>query len=522
MSATVVTFVGSHHLEPEASMDGLVERNAAAPVTTVLLDTFDGRLHAAGLLAIVEETGAGTTELLVAGDGAVPVRLAVDARPRTAADLPVGPLPERIGRLLDVRVLLPVLEVRSRRRRLAVVDDEGKERVRVDVHVDVAVDVAGDRDDDGDGEHDDAADGAVFFVVHALVGYAADAARVRDALGRHGTRRVDGELPVALAALLDVDLRGISGTPGAELDRRQSALSGFRAVLDDLAATIDANRPGTIDDLDPEFLHDLRVAVRRTRSILGHARHVLPGTVRDRARSEFQELGTITSPARDLDVQVLEWDDLVSTFDAETAAALDPVRDLLVRRRAEAHDVLAAELSGTSCAELLDRWRAWLDEPDVDGGTQADDPLGEVVADRIERTQRRLLRDGRAIDDGSPAAALHELRKDAKKLRYLFECFASILPAAPRKRFVTRLKRLQDVLGEHQDAGVHAAQLASIARELHASGVEAETLVAIGRLVELQERRCTDARARFADTFDEYDSDRTEAALSKVLGKLRR
>jgi len=32
-----------------------------------------------------------------------------------------------------------------------------------------------------------------------------------------------------------------------------------------LLDAIEANLPGTLDDRDPEFLHDLRVAVRRTR-----------------------------------------------------------------------------------------------------------------------------------------------------------------------------------------------------------------------------------------------------------------
>ena len=53
------------------------------------------------------------------------------------------------------------------------------------------------------------------------------------------------------------------------------AVDGYRAVLANLAITIRANWQGTIDQSDTEFLHDLRIAVRRTRTVLGEAKGVL-------------------------------------------------------------------------------------------------------------------------------------------------------------------------------------------------------------------------------------------------------
>lgn len=453
----------------------------------------------------------GDGELLVTGEGVVPVRTSVGRVPRAAADLPAGPLRERVGRLLDVRSLLPTIEVRTHCRRLVLADDEGKTCVELDVHDDVSVVTP-----------EATSVAAVLVEVRALTGYAGQAARLRDELAARGWSAVDGDVTAAAAALVGVDLRGFDSNTHAELDRDQPAFEGFRAVLADLAATIEANLPGTIDHLDPEFLHDFRIAVRRTRSILGHGGGVVPADVRAWARESFRELGAVTGPSRDLDVQVLEWDDLVEPFDADTRAALEPVRSLLVRRRAEAHAELSAALGDRACTDALGRWQAWLDDPGAVGGRRADDRLGDVVATRIERAQRRLLRDGRAIDDDSPATALHELRKDAKKLRYAFECFEGILPNAPRKRFVKRLKRLQDLLGEHQDAEVHAEQLVGVARELHEAGESADTLLAVGRLVEVQQHRCREMRAGFARAFAAYDDDRTERALTQVVEKLRR
>ena len=63
----------------------------------------------------------------------------------------------------------------------------------------------------------------------------------------------------------------------------------------------------------------------------------------------------------------------------------------------------------------------------------------------------------------TPAETVHELRKAAKKRRYLIECFGGLYAKSARTTFVARLKSLQDTLGEHQDAEVHAHALRTIA-----------------------------------------------------------
>jgi CHAD domain-containing protein len=114
--------------------------------------------------------------------------------------------------------------------------------------------------------------------------------------------------------------------------------------------------------------------------------------------------------------------------------------------------------------EIRRRFAQWLDAPTP--GEEARRPLGDVVAERLRAAQRRVIADGRAIDADSPADDLHELRKRAKKLRYLVECFGGLMPEEPRKAFVKTLKGLQDNLGEHQDTEVHVTELHTIAHEL--------------------------------------------------------
>ena len=144
--------------------------------------------------------------------------------------------------------------------------------------------------------------------------------------------------------------------------------------------------------------------------------------------------------------------------------------------------------------------------------------MGPFVAERILRAQRRVLRDGRLITPESEPERLHDLRKDAKKLRYLLECFGGLLAAKPRKEFVGQLKELQENLGDHQDAEVQIAQLRDLARDLHqAGGVDTDVLLAVGRLSDQLDRRRRAEREAFADRFAAYDTSVNRRALKALL-----
>ena len=98
-----------------------------------------------------------------------------------------------------------------------------------------------------------------------------------------------------------------AGLPEAELRPDLPAIEGFRSVLADLAEVIARNRQGTMERADPEFLHDLRVAARRSRAVLAAGGRVIPDDVRREARLGFALLSDLTGPPRDLDVYLLGW-----------------------------------------------------------------------------------------------------------------------------------------------------------------------------------------------------------------------
>lgn len=475
-------------------------------VSRTWLDTFDGRLHAAGLRLELQQ--AGDLELVLQGPAVVPARSSVSRPPRRITDLPAGPLRARLAPLVTVRALLPVLTVSARQTLAVRRDAEGKAVATVTVNDELQVEGS-------------ASTVGWTVEVEELEGYPKSAARARDLLDGLGLRRLDGGALDIAAAAIGADPAGYSGSPTVQLERDLPALEGYQAVLANLADAVDATWQGTVDDVDPEFLHDLRVAVRRIRSVLAQGKRVLPAQARERFREDFGWLGQVTGRARDLDVYVIEWDRYVAPLPADVASELAPVLDHLQASGRSEHATLAAALGSERARQILAEWRAWLDDPLADGppGEEADRALGDVVAHRTAAAQRRLLDRGRGIGPQTPAEELHELRKDAKKLRYLLECFGGLLDAAPRKAFLQRLKTLQDNLGELQDAEVHAQQLRGMSETLHGSGASSQTLLAMGQLTEHVERRGRAARSAFAEQFDAYDTKRTQRALDKLLDR---
>ncbi len=260
--------------------------------TLAVLDTFDGRIADAGL-----RLGSSTVVTSCsAARVACPPESPCPRQPRVADDLPAGPLRHRLARLLDVRALLRLVEVTSQRTEAVRRNGTGKVTAAVTVHQSPSTNGT----DLG---------ATVLVEVTELTGYPKPAAELRDLLEGLGLEQVDGGLAEVAATSAGVSLGGYGVSVGVPLAASDTAIDGYRAVLANLRDAMLANWDGTVADIDPEFLHDLRVAVRRTRVVLANAGRVLPDDVRQRAREDFGWLGGISGAARDLDVYQIEWPD---------------------------------------------------------------------------------------------------------------------------------------------------------------------------------------------------------------------
>ena len=112
-------------------------------------------------------------------------------------------------------------------------------------------------------------------------------------------------------------------------------------------------------------------------------------------RDELKWIQALTGPVRDLDVQLLGWDELIAPLASERAADLEPLRTLLERRRAREFARLRRSCAAPRFAAALAAWRALATTaPADDRGPGRRTPIDVLAADRIRRVYRRMVRDG--------------------------------------------------------------------------------------------------------------------------------
>ena len=470
-------------------------RNGSASVSErAYYDTFDGLLHDNGLTAVWED---GQLALIECDTDRVRARAAMPkpTGPVFATDVQSGPLREALRSLIDVRALLPLVEIRTRERALDVLDAERKTVVRLSIQQPAL----GRR----------RLRGRVH--VSPVRGYDKALTGVSDALGaKLGFETA--ELPLVDEAVLASGGR-LGGTPTKiepALAREQRADAAAVVVLQALLEVIENNRPGAIADLDSEFLHDLRVSVRRSRAVQRELRGVFPPGPLAHFRAEFRWLQQATGEVRDLDVYVLEFDAMRSLVSEQVREDLGALLDVLRRRRRAARRRMVCALRSERTDRVLAGWSKLLEELEslpTDERPDARRPIAALAGVRISRVYGRMVKMGRAIDASSPPEDYHELRKQGKELRYLLELFGTPLyPDEAVRPMVKTLKALQDVLGRHQDREIQVATLRSLAPELATADDGPAALMAMGMLVERLEADQQAARDAFAQRFEEFAS----------------
>ena len=203
---------------------------------------------------------------------------------------------------------------------------------------------------------------------------------------------------------------------------------------------------------DEEAIHDLRVVIRRLRSLLKPARTIYGIFHTEAVRAALKAVADATGELRDEEVLLQTLDDLpVPTAAGRGRAAWKR------RRKAREKELRARFLSLLASGEAH-RAAALLDALlllPVDPGM--DRELPPFAARVVEKASRRVQ--ARAGTDPADSEALHQLRILYKRLRYAAEGFAEVLPPhlAPLAKIAERFQKL---LGEIHDIDVaHQAVL---------------------------------------------------------------
>jgi inorganic triphosphatase YgiF len=234
-----------------------------------------------------------------------------------------------------------------------------------------------------------------------------------------------------------------------KLDRKATAAQAFQAIARNALAHIATNAQVLRDQPQPEAVHQVRVSARRFRSALATFKTVVADERYEGVKAELKWLAKAFDQARNLDVfaeAVLQPAATMTDRPGGLDALDQAVADARADARRSACETAASErfrllmIDATGWAET----GAWLQDPK--GG----EPARAFAARELDHRLKKVLKKGRRLAQSTDETR-HELRIQAKKLRYAAEGFADLYPEKKVDRFVERLKDLQDRLGELND-----------------------------------------------------------------------
>lgn len=442
------------------------QREPVRRATWILLDTFDERLADAGLvLEGLQRPRAAIDFRLRAEHATSGEHWRADGLPRRPADVPRPRIAARLARCCEGRALLPACRVPVARHLVHWRDALAKRIAEIEI---LRVGARGERP------------ALLFVVVRAVRGEERACARLLAACRRDALAQA---APVDPARVLRAARGGpeYRAKPVVDLDPAAPAGAALAALFAAYGEVLWANERGIVEDLDAEFLHDFRVALRSLRSWTSDLRKVMSKAARARVKDELATLNRATGRLRDLDVLGAALPGYLAALGGIQPATAQRLTTLVATARDEAQRALAAHFRSREYRHFERRWPRLCRQLAAGRhrGRDGDAPLLEAVSAALRRRRDEVVDFDwtRAEDD---PAVLHELRKECKKLRYLLEGFQRLFDAARCRRAIAELKQVQTAMGDTWDLHVHHALLESLAAALPAEDARAVLPVLVG------------------------------------------
>jgi inorganic triphosphatase YgiF len=397
-----------------------------------------------------------------------------------AADTPLGPLLKH-G---DVReALAPILETRVERTLWTVTEGVDGASGEIELALDRGLVEA-------EGRHADLCElelelksgspWALLSLARSL------ASEVQDAGLRLGVRSKSDR---GYSLLEKTDRRAIQAEP-VELKPDMTAGAAFQAIARGCIRHFRLNEPLVIETGEAEALHQARVALRRLRSALNLFKPLLLGPEAEPLKARLKDLTQALGDVRDHDVFLADLSRPAGPEgdDERRKALAEQVR----REREEAWRGVVERLATPEARSLMLDVSVWVEAGEWTVAeavqTAREQPISTFAIDVLERRRRKLRRDSAHLAR-LDREGRHQVRIDAKKLRYAVEFLADVAVhrgAYKRYRaFLAALKALQTDLGELNDMAQTQAMAAQLARRFaeRKGGVRAnaELVFAAGR-----------------------------------------
>jgi CHAD domain-containing protein len=256
------------------------------------------------------------------------------------------------------------------------------------------------------------------------------------------------------------------------------------AVLHDRLTHLTAQVGDTermVRDEHPDGVHDLRVAMRRTRSLLTTFHRELGSERCAPLKEELRWAAGELSPVRDLEVVHERIRAVLGEQRVELVlgAVQARVEDHLRRRRPEVTARVGLLLDSGRWRRLRAELDRFADEP----VTGTEDDARRRLSKDWRRMRRRATHAAQTVDEHAHETALHEVRKAAKRARYAAETLGPMF-GDDAARMESAAEAVQQALGDHRDTLLTRRVLRELGVLAHLDGDNGFTF---GRLHALEE-----------------------------------
>ncbi|WP_248183253.1 CHAD domain-containing protein [Marinobacter goseongensis] len=228
-------------------------------------------------------------------------------------------------------------------------------------------------------------------------------------------------------------------------------VTGIPAALHHQIERLQKLERGVVLGLDDEFLHQYRIAIRRSRAIAESVQELTGDKSLAKAVKTLRRHARATGPLRDLHVLLQD----LPALCVDNHELLEALQHALETEQTSKHGKLSARLVSKRYRDSMDHWLNLIDSRAFrkQVATLRPADIRKAVARRIKGFNKRTAR----LDDDAPDEDIHRLRKQLKRLRYLMEL--------DTKRWKSDLKSLrarQQLYGRFQDLHVQIELLLSI------------------------------------------------------------
>jgi len=469
-----------------------------------LFDTFDWRLYKNDLILIRENKSYYLYNLNSNREFAK-LTLKSQKLPAFSWNFPESGLKKKLTEHLGVRALIPIIDLTENLKIFSILNDDQKTvarlyfrsvRHRKKINPNISS-----------------------LTLSSLRGYEDEFSQINKILLSEGLTRINN-IYLETIKSSGINPGGYSSKLNIKLGTEITSLEAVKIILKQLVETIKLNEEGIKKDIDTEFLHDFRVAVRRARSAISQIKYVLPSDIAVKIRSDLAVIGKMTNRLRDLDVYLLKKAEYTDLLPAELRNGLDSVFKKLSDERRNELKKLKTELSKKHYKNIIENAQNHLnmEYPPEATGKNADIAAILLSKKYIWKKYTKIISSGLSIKDNTPNSALHDLRIECKKLRYLLEFFYTLYPPDQLDKIIMQLKRLQDNLGDFNDLLIQQQSLKEVLANFNPKDRKFISVSrSIGGLISVLNSRQQQVRLLFNARFAEFSKKNIRKQFKKLF-----